>query len=305
MISLLPHEPLQSVVCSTEAPCVNGQDVLLARAVSMQAAMLAAFSPLPSVALAPGQAVEPVPAVASVHVGEIAGAGDRSATALPLAVQGPIALQSWSHAGLSERLSLFLKGVMDVCLGALLLALAGPLFLAIMAASGLDGGPIFFAHRRVGAGGRSFYCLKFRTMVVDAERVLEAALAQDPVMAAEWISSRKLTRDPRITPIGRFLRKTSLDELPQLINVLRRDMSLVGPRPIVENEIHFYGESIARYYAIRPGLTGLWQISGRSNVSYGRRVELDTWYVNNRTIWRDLTVLLKTVPVVLCRQGAC
>ena len=304
MSSLLIHEPLHCVICKPGMRCVTGHDVLLAHGVSVQASMLAAFSPLPSVAVAVGQAVEQVLAAAGIHSAETAGAGDGSAAPLPLPAPGPAAIGSW-HAGSLGLLSLFLKGVMDVFLGAMLLALTAPCFLAIMAVSSLDGGPIFFAHRRVGVGGRSFHCLKFRTMVVDAERVLEEALAQDPVMAAEWTSSRKLTCDPRITPIGRFLRKTSLDELPQLINVLRRDMSLVGPRPIVENEIHLYGENIAQYYAIRPGLTGLWQISGRSSVSYGRRVELDTWYVNNRTIWRDLAVLLKTVPVVLRRQGAC
>ena len=205
----------------------------------------------------------------------------------------------------APRLSLFLKDLMDMFLGLALLILAAPVFLAIMAVGGLDGGPIFFSHPRIGVGGRPFRCLKFRTMVVDADRVLEDALAQDPVLAEEWMSSRKLRRDPRVTTFGSFLRKTSLDELPQLLNVLRRDMSLVGPRPIVENEIHFYGDDITHYYATRPGLTGLWQISGRSGVSYMRRVELDTWYVNNRTTWRDVVVLLKTVPVVLRRRGAC
>jgi lipopolysaccharide/colanic/teichoic acid biosynthesis glycosyltransferase len=163
---------------------------------------------------------------------------------------------------------------------------------------------MLFAHRRVGAGGRPFYCLKFRTMVVDADRALDEALARDPALAAEWAASRKLTNDPRVTRIGRILRKTSLDELPQLINVLRLEMSLVGPRPIVEDEIPLYGEAIAQYYATRPGLTGLWQVSGRSNTSYAKRVQLDVWYVNNWTIWNDIAVLFKTIPVVLGRQGA-
>ena len=124
-------------------------------------------------------------------------------------------------------------------------------------------------------------------------------------MAAEWAASRKLSQDPRVTPVGRLLRKTSLDELPQLLNVLRLNMSLVGPRPIVESEIPLYGEHIAHYYAVRPGLTGLWQVSGRSNTSYERRVQLDVWYVNNWSMWHDVAVLLKTLPAVLRHQGAC
>ena len=198
-----------------------------------------------------------------------------------------------------------IKGAMDVTLAGLLLVLAIPVFLAIIAASRLEGGPVFFAHRRIGAGSRPFGCLKFRTMVVDCDRVLEDALAGNPALAQEWEANRKLVRDPRITRLGKFLRSTSLDELPQLINVLRREMSLVGPRPIVEGEVHLYGEDITHYYAVRPGLTGLWQVSGRSGTTYARRVQLDVWYVNNWTIRYDLGVLLKTIPVVLRRQGAC
>jgi Undecaprenyl-phosphate galactose phosphotransferase WbaP len=209
------------------------------------------------------------------------------------------------HGGLSRPVSRIMKGTMDVVLAAMLLILAAPLFLAIVVVSRLDGGPIFFSHGRVGAGGRAFRCLKFRTMMVDSDQVLRDALARDSVLADEWQRTRKLTCDPRVTPFGSFLRRTSLDELPQLINVLRRDMSLVGPRPIVESEIPLYGENIAQYYATRPGLTGLWQVCGRSTTSYARRVQLDVWYVNNWTIWHDVVVLLKTVPVVLGRQGAC
>lgn len=206
---------------------------------------------------------------------------------------------------LARPLARFMKSAMDLVLAGLLLVLAMPVFLAIAAVSWLDGGPIFFAHARIGAGGQAFHCLKFRTMVVNSGLVLEDALSKDPILAAEWKSTRKLIHDPRVTTLGRFLRSTSLDELPQLINVLRRDMSMVGPRPIVESEIHLYGEDIAHYYTARPGLTGLWQVSGRSTTTYARRVELDVWYVNNWTIRRDLAVLLKTIPVVLLRQGAC
>jgi Undecaprenyl-phosphate galactose phosphotransferase WbaP len=206
--------------------------------------------------------------------------------------------------GLSRPVSRMVKAAIDITLAALLLVLTSFLFVILAVASRLDSGPMLFAHRRVGAGGRPFYCLKFRTMVIDADRVLEEALARDPALAAEWEATRKLVNDPRVTHIGRFLRKTSLDELPQLINVLRLEMSLVGPRPIVESEVPLYGEAIAQYYATRPGLTGLWQVSGRSNTSYARRVQLDVWYVNNWTVWNDIAVLFKTIPVVLRRQGA-
>ena len=212
-------------------------------------------------------------------------------------------LLSYSN-GLSRPGARLIKAAMDVAVAALMLVLASPLFLILAFVSRLDGGPVLFAHRRVGAGGRPFYCLKFRTMVVDADCVLEEALARDPALAAEWAESRKLVDDPRVTRIGRFLRKTSLDELPQLINVLRLEMSLVGPRPIVDSEVPLYGEAIAQYYATRPGITGLWQVSGRSNTSYARRVQLDVWYVNNWTIWNDIAVLLKTIPAVLARRGA-
>lgn len=305
------HEALHGMAGEPEMPLVNRQAGSPARGTPKRVSMLA--SPLVSVAVSQ---VEHLQVSADVWPATAGGSAwaDRTpadqvtgrvgfvAAAVAASPANPVATRS--RADLSRLLSLFLKDAMDVLLGILLLILAAPCFLAIMAVSSLDGGPIFFAHRRIGAGGRYFHCLKFRTMVVDADRVLKEVLAQDPVMTEEWIASRKLSQDPRVTPLGRFLRKTSLDELPQLINVLRRDMSLVGPRPIVENEIHLYGKNIADYYTARPGLTGLWQISGRSNVSYGRRVELDTWYVNNRTIWRDLTVLLKTVPIVWRRQGA-
>jgi Undecaprenyl-phosphate galactose phosphotransferase WbaP len=205
---------------------------------------------------------------------------------------------------LSRPVARATKTFIDVTVASVLLVVTGPLFLVLAVASRLDGGPTFFAHRRVGAGGRRFHCLKFRTMVVDAERVLNETLARDPALAAEWAATRKLVDDPRVTRLGQFLRKTSLDELPQLINVLRLEMSLVGPRPIVESEVPFYGEDIALYYAIRPGLTGLWQVSGRSNTSYARRVQLDVWYVNNWTLWHDIVVLLKTIPAVFSCRGA-
>lgn len=206
--------------------------------------------------------------------------------------------------GVSRYVSQMLKAIIDISAAVILLILTSPIFLIVAILNYRDGGPIFFAHRRLGIGGTSFYCLKFRTMVVDGDRVLKDALMRDPSLAQEWALSQKLRNDPRVTPVGRFLRQTSLDELPQLINVLRRQMSLVGPRPIVESEVRFYGDDIAHYFYARPGVTGLWQVSGRSNTSYARRVQLDVWYMNNWTVWLDIAVLLKTLPAVLGRIGA-
>ncbi len=206
--------------------------------------------------------------------------------------------------GLSAVVPRTAKAVFDVTTALILLILTAPLLLLIAAIVRLDGGPAFFAHRRVGAGGRTFPCLKFRTMVTNSAAVLADILANDELRAAEWAANQKLSDDPRVTRIGKFLRATSLDELPQLFNVLRLDMSLVGPRPIVESEVAFYGPNIAQYYAIRPGVTGLWQVSGRSNTSYAQRVHLDVWYVNNWTFWTDIAVLLKTIPAVMSRSGA-
>ncbi len=187
--------------------------------------------------------------------------------------------------------------------GAALLVLA-PVLLLIAAVVGLDGGPIFFAHPRIGARGRVFQCLKFRSMVVDGDTVLQRVLASDPAAAEEWAHTHKLKIDPRVTWIGRILRKTSLDELPQLINVLRLEMSLVGPRPIVSLEIPKYAEDIAYYYETRPGITGLWQVSGRSDTTYAHRVWLDSWYVRNWSLWHDLSILARTIPAVISGRGA-
>lgn len=194
------------------------------------------------------------------------------------------------------------KAGFDILVAGVLIVAVSPLLLALALACRLDGGPAFFAHRRIGAQGRPFRCFKFRTMMVGADQMLRDALARDPALAAEWSANQKLVDDPRVTPVGRLLRKTSLDELPQLLNVLRLEMSLVGPRPIVESEVSLYGVHIAQYYAVRPGLTGLWQVSGRNDTTYERRVQLDVWYVNNWSIWHDIAVLLKTLPAVLRHQ---
>jgi exopolysaccharide production protein ExoY len=167
-----------------------------------------------------------------------------------------------------------------------------------------DGAPVLFAHYRVGHDGKLFRCLKFRTMYRNAEAMLADLLENDAQARAEWRREQKLLRDPRITPIGHFLRRTSLDELPQLFNVVRGDMSLVGPRPITVGELTRYGRVRWHYLSVRPGITGLWQVSGRNNTSYDERVALDRRYVEEHTFWMNLTILFKTVKVVVARDGA-
>ncbi|KAF1680118.1 undecaprenyl-phosphate galactose phosphotransferase WbaP [Veillonella sp. R32] len=167
-----------------------------------------------------------------------------------------------------------------------------------------DPGPILFSHRRVGQDGKEFDCYKFRSMIVNAESVLEKYLNANPELRKEWECDFKLKDDPRITKIGHFLRKTSLDELPQLINVLKGEMSLVGPRPIVKAEINKYGEYIQDFYLVPPGITGVWQVSGRSDTTYDERVQMDAWYVHNWSVWIDIVYLIKTVKIVLQKKGA-
>ena len=166
-------------------------------------------------------------------------------------------------------------------------------------------GPALFRHRRIGRNGKAIAVLKFRTMAADGDALLEAYLEANPEARAEWETDRKLRHDPRVTRLGAFLRGTSLDELPQLLNVLAGSMSLVGPRPIVEEEIAKYGDAYLDYCRVAPGITGLWQISGRSNTTYAERVELDRYYVCNWSVWLDLWILAKTPPAVLSGEGAC
>ncbi|MCB1884170.1 MAG: undecaprenyl-phosphate galactose phosphotransferase WbaP [Geminicoccaceae bacterium] len=205
---------------------------------------------------------------------------------------------------LARPWSQVLKRAFDIVAASAMLVFLAPLLgvIALLVRSG--GAPVVFAHTRVGRHGRLFQCLKFRTMVPDARTVLNRLLASDPEARAEWERSYKLKDDPRITAFGAFLRKTSLDELPQLWNVLRGDMSLVGPRPVVADEIERYGDAKAYYYEVRPGLTGLWQISGRSDLDYDRRISLDTWYVRNWTLWYDVLILFKTLLTVPAKAGA-
>ncbi len=180
-----------------------------------------------------------------------------------------------------------------------------PLVAVIAAAIKLNSpGPVLYGQRRQGRGGRDFIAWKFRSMVANASQVLEEHLKADPELRKEWLETQKLRRDPRITRVGRFLRRTSLDELPQLWNVLRGEMSLVGPRPIVANEIARYGGDFALYKKVRPGLTGMWQVSGRSLLTYEQRIEHDAYYIRNWSPWLDLYILARTVTAVLLARGA-
>jgi exopolysaccharide production protein ExoY len=190
-------------------------------------------------------------------------------------------------------------------LGAIVLAVVfAPLIIAVVLILRRDGHPVIYRHRRVGRHGRSFWCLKFRTMVPDADRILHTLLAQDEGLKAEWIQNHKLKRDPRVTAVGRFLRQTSLDELPQLWNVLRGEMSLVGPRPVVREELLRYGRNGGFYLAVKPGITGLWQAMGRNDTDYRRRVAMDIYYVRNHNVWLDAYILVRTTGVVIGRHGA-
>lgn len=197
------------------------------------------------------------------------------------------------------------KRVFDIVVASIALLLLAPLLLTL--AGGiklLTGGDAIYRHRRVGFSGKYFSCLKFRTMVPNGDEVLRRHLEQNPSAADEWRRTRKLVKDPRITPLGYFLRKTSLDELPQLINILRGEMSCVGPRPIVADELHFYGDHAVEYFKARPGVTGLWQVSGRSLATYEERVNYDLQYVRDWSLTADIAILVRTIPAVLNTEQA-
>ena len=198
----------------------------------------------------------------------------------------------------------FIKRLFDIIVSLLLLIFLSPLFAFLSWKIRSSGGGAIFGHLRIGQHEKQFHCLKFRTMVENADEVLAQVLERDPDARTEWEQDFKLKNDPRITPIGQFLRETSLDELPQLWNVLKGDMSLVGPRPIIQEELKRYGNQAGYYLEARPGITGLWQISGRNDTGYEDRVALDCWYVRNWSLWYDLVVLFKTVRVVLKKEGA-
>jgi exopolysaccharide production protein ExoY len=205
----------------------------------------------------------------------------------------------------SEPIGTTPKRLVDVFLAASAIVVLAPVliicFLATVIASP---GPVFFRHRRVGFNGKPFQCLKFRTMATDAPERLRKLLESEPEAAAEWATSRKLRNDPRVTAIGAILRKSSLDELPQLFNVLKGEMSIVGPRPVTDEELERYGGSIGSYLACRPGITGLWQVSGRSSTTYEKRVACDTFYAQNWSLALDAKIVIVTLPSLLASDTA-
>ena len=197
-----------------------------------------------------------------------------------------------------------LKRTVDILGTALIALVLSPVLITVCLTLWVQGGPVIYRHRRVGRGGVMFECLKFRTMVPNADQVLRELLEVHPELKREWLRDHKLRDDPRVTVVGRFLRRTSLDELPQLWNVVRGEMSLVGPRPIVREELLRYGRNVRDYLAAKPGVTGLWQVMGRNDTDYRRRVVLDTYYVRNHNLLLDIYILFKTTGVVLGGTGA-
>ena len=204
-------------------------------------------------------------------------------------------------AKLSSRI---IKRTFDIIGSLGIIIILSPLLIYISNKVKKDGGPSIYGHERIGKGGKPFKCLKFRSMIVNSNEVLSRVLETDPEAKKEWDLTFKLKKDPRITKIGAILRRTSLDELPQLFNVLRGEMSLVGPRPIIRAELERYNDEVDYYLLSKPGMTGLWQVSGRSDVDYETRVYLDAWYVKNWSMWNDIAILLKTIGVVLKKDGA-
>jgi lipopolysaccharide/colanic/teichoic acid biosynthesis glycosyltransferase len=192
------------------------------------------------------------------------------------------------------------KRTFDILFSLTVLLFCSPLYLILAALIAITSpGPIFYIQKRVGKNYQSFGCIKFRTMINDADAILESLIETSPQMREEFEDNFKLKEDPRITPIGKFLRLTSLDEFPQFLNVLKGDMSVVGPRPLVPEELHKYGHRIDKVLTIRPGITGLWQVSGRNNIPYPQRVQMDVYYVNYRSWVLDLWVVIKTIGVII------
>lgn len=205
---------------------------------------------------------------------------------------------------LAKRSSRMIKRTVDIVLALIFIILLSPLFAYLYFRIKQDGGNAIYGHSRIGRNGKPFKCLKFRSMVVNSEQVLGELLANDPEANAEWQRNFKLKNDPRLTDIGKYLRQKSLDELPQLFNVLKGDMSLVGPRPIVQQELERYQGNVDYYLMAKPGMTGLWQVSGRNDVDYATRVYFDAWYVKNWSLWTDFVILFKTITVLKKHKGA-
>lgn len=209
-----------------------------------------------------------------------------------------------NHKRINSLLGKAFKRMFDIIVSLLLIIITAPIMSFIFYKLTQEGGNVIFRQNRVGKNGKMFVCLKFRSMIPNAEQVLREILEQDEEMRKEWEKYFKLTNDPRITKTGKFIRNTSLDELPQLFNVLKGEMSLVGPRPILEWEQEFYGERLRYYISVCPGITGLWQVSGRSDITFQRRTQIDSWYVQNWSLWHDVVILFKTIKTVLAKSGA-
>jgi undecaprenyl-phosphate galactose phosphotransferase len=241
------------------------------------------------------------------------GAAQRRESAESVVAFGPTSRELSYHAPISYEVNLRSKIEHKTWTGKRALDIVGTICLAVVASPiiavvtiwlWLTDGPILFGHRRIGQNGKQFTCYKFRTMVPNAEQVLEQLFEREPDLRVEWLLDHKLRNDPRVTSIGKFLRQTSLDELPQLWNVLKGEMSLVGPRPIVRDEIFRYGRAIRHYLALKPGVTGLWQVSGRNDTGYQRRVALDRAYAMRSSLRLDISILCRTILIVLGRRGA-
>ncbi|NKJ45213.1 UDP-phosphate galactose phosphotransferase [Burkholderia sp. SG-MS1] len=207
-------------------------------------------------------------------------------------------------ASVADPVRLAFKRCFDLLFAVPMLLSLAPFFAVIALLVRRDGGPSVFGHERIGLHGRTFRCLKFRTMIVNADEILGELLEHDPDARAEWARDFKLKNDVRVTPVGRFLRRTSLDELPQLWNVVRGEMSLVGPRPVVEQELERYGKDVGYYLMTKPGITGVWQVSGRNDVDYARRVSMDVLYAQRWSLAWDVAILVKTIGVMVRREGA-
>ena len=229
---------------------------------------------------------------------------------IPLSVSQTIDCNGLSAVVIKNRQLLPWNGIVKLLIDKALVAIGSVFFLPLIALIMLfvkttSKGPVFYRQLRIGKNGNSFWAWKFRTMCSNADEVLESHLEKDPELRSEWNRDHKLRNDPRITTVGKFLRESSLDELPQIWNVWRGEMSLIGPRPIVEAEIVKYGDCFKLYSRVTPGITGLWQVSGRNNTTYDERVNLDAQYVLNWSLWLDLSILIRTVRVVILRDGAC
>lgn len=210
------------------------------------------------------------------------------------------------HRSVGRRRTLYTvfgKRALDIFIVVFTIILLLPVILVCAAVTALDGHWPFFGHKRVGVNGRQFRCWKVRSMLADSELHLKAHIETDPAARDEWAKTRKLKNDPRITRFGRFLRKSSLDELPQILNVLKGEMSIVGPRPVVRDELALYGKNQRAYLEMRPGITGLWQVSGRNDVSYDERIAFDQEYSDTFSLKRDVSIILQTFRVVLMFRG--